>query len=135
MRETRTGNSGGALHDCGKSSDARGNPKHSLHFWNGFRPAVKISRAMDQEEEYDDYDDDDVQMEPAGSVVRKEFFEKIVSAQKPLKVVVPAEDNWRLVVTQVTSLKSLQAAGSFITYFVFRLVSVRKELRKVAELY
>jgi hypothetical protein len=52
-------------------------------------------------DEYDDSDEEQMMMEPASSIVRKNFFEKISGTKDPLKINVPLEDNWRLVVTQV----------------------------------
>ena len=52
------------------------------------------------DDDFDDFDEEN-QMEPAGTIIRKGFFQKITSAQDPLKFNVPLEDRWRLVVTQV----------------------------------
>ncbi len=57
------------------------------------------------DDDFDDFDEEN-QMDPAGTMIRKGFFQKIISAQNPLKFNVPVEDRWRLVVTQVNLRKS-----------------------------
>jgi hypothetical protein len=51
----------------------------------------------------DDFSDDGMMMQRPGgsSIVRREFFEKIINPKEPLTVIVPEQDNWRLVVSQV----------------------------------
>ena len=74
----------------------------------------KSSRATMSDE--DDFSGDDMMMERPGgsSIVRKEFFEKVISPKEPLTVNVPEQDNWRLVVSQVIAKipASLQHAVS-----------------------
>ncbi len=52
----------------------------------------------------DDFSDDSMMMQGpgGGSIVRKEFFEKVISSKEPLTVNVPEQDNWRLIVSQVS---------------------------------
>ena len=54
----------------------------------------------------DDFSDDGMMMERSrgGSIVRREFFEKVISPKVPLTVNVPEQDNWRLVVSQVRNI-------------------------------
>jgi hypothetical protein len=52
----------------------------------------------------DDFSDDGMMIgrPGGGSIVRREFFEKVISPKVPLTVNVPEQDNWRLVVSQVS---------------------------------